>query len=146
MESDDTYTRRNADEAAAMVRSGRAMLARSWLEALPDTRRIGEAIHAHIPNASLARVTSHLNAGIEEMWVDEIAVDDQGKSYAQREIWKLPSKKSRRSVVFRGLAVRLKLSGSPPLEDIGQDYVMVPLPSADRVQEIQAQLRGNLYL
>ena len=145
MESDVTYTRRNADEAEAMVRSGKAMLARAWLEAQPDTRRIGEAIHAHIPNASLARVTSHLNAGLEEMWVDEIAVDDQGNSYAQREIWKLPSKKSRRSVVFRGLAVHLKLSGLPPLEDIGQDYVMVPLPSADRVQEIQAQLRGNIY-
>jgi hypothetical protein len=144
VESDDTYTRRNADEAEELVHSGIAMLARSWLEDQPDRRRIGETIHSHISNASLARIKSHLDAGLEEMWVDEIAVDDQGQSYAQREIWKLPSRKSRRSVVFRGLAIHLKLSGFPPIEDIGQKYVIVSLPSAERVKEIQSQLGGKL--
>lgn len=72
--------------------------------------------------------------------MDAIAVDEDGKSYAQLEIWKLPAKKSRRSIVFRGLAVRLMLSGMPPLEDIGQDYVMLPLPSADQVKKVQSKL------
>jgi hypothetical protein len=143
MESRDTYSRENANEAEQLVSSGRAILARAWLEADPDTRRIGEAIHGRRPNASLRHVTSHLDVGIEEMWVDAIAIDDQGKSYAQREIWKLPAKKSRRSVVFRGLAIRLRLNGLPLLEDIGQDYVLVPLPTAEQVKDIQSKLAGN---
>jgi hypothetical protein len=143
MEPNDTYTKRNAEEAEQLVRSGQAILARAWLEAEPDTRRIGEAIHAHIPNSSIDKVTSFLGVGIEEMWVDAIAVDGQGNSYAQREIWKLPAKKSRRKIVFRGLTIQLGLGGFPPLEDIGQDYVLVPLPSADQVKDIKSKLAGK---
>ena len=113
MESSDEYTRSNADEAEQLACDGSALLAKAWLEADPDNRRIGESISVHGPHHSLTRVASHKDHGIEEMWLDAIASDEHGKSYAQREIWKLPKKKSQRHVIFRGLAVRLRLRSRP---------------------------------
>jgi len=142
MESKDDYSKKNAEEAEQRVSSGKAILARAWLEADPDSRRIGEVIHANRSCGSIDKVTSFLGLGIEEMWVDDIALDEHGKSYARREIWKLPKRKRRR-VIFRGLAIQLTLGGFPVIQDVGQDYVLVPLPSAEQVRKAQAQLEGR---
>ena len=143
MDSTDAYSKGNADEAEQLVRDSKAISAKAWLEAEPDNRRIGEYIITHGPHASLDALNGHLALGVQEVWVDAIAMDQHGNSYAQREIWNLPKKKSQRRILFRGLAIRLGLSGVTPLQDIGQDYVLLPLPSAAQVEAVKAQLAGR---
>ena len=126
-----------------MIQDGTALDALAWLTADPERRRIGESISIH-PNFSLAHLSRRLGGGlVKGIWVCDIEKDVNGDEYARLEIYELPDGKTKRKTLFRGLAIGFALSKLTPPVDVGQKYVLCPLPSAAQVDEVDKMLGGG---
>jgi hypothetical protein len=126
-----------------MIQEGRALDALTWLKAEPERRRIGEPVSTH-PNFSIDSVASDVRRGfVRGVWICDIEKDAKGNEYATAEIFELPVDKVKRKVTLYELAIRFVFSEISPLVDVGQKYVLCPLPSAARLNEVHKMLRDG---